>query len=111
MPEGRAFRIKHHGDVSRLFISQEFEEHSGEPKDRVRGKTLGVREVPHRMKGPMDIGTPIHQIKNFFFLGHEFFNLLGHEREKKNRKVCSGGNIMAAGSDVSSAGSLLNVST
>jgi hypothetical protein len=68
--------------VGRLFVPQEFEEHSGEPKDRIRRKALGVREVPHRMIGSMDIGTSVHQIKNFFFLGHASLNLLGHKREK-----------------------------
>jgi hypothetical protein len=82
MPEGGAFCVKHHGDVRRLFVPQEFEEHSGEPKDRIRRKALGVREVPHRMIGSMDVGTSVHQIKNFFFLGHASLNLLGHEREK-----------------------------
>jgi hypothetical protein len=78
-----------------LFVPEEFEEHSGKPEDRIRRKTLGVREVPHRMKGPMDVGAPIHQVKDFFFLGHDSFALLGHEREKKSRQVTSGGKVTA----------------
>jgi hypothetical protein len=43
------------------------------------------------MKGSMDVGAPIHQVKDFFFLDHGSFNLLGHEREKTRRQASSGG--------------------
>jgi hypothetical protein len=81
--------------VRGLFVPEEFEEHSGKPEDRIRRKTLGVRQVPHGMKGSMDVGAPVHQVKDFFFLGHDSLNLLVHEREKKSRQVLSGNKVMA----------------
>jgi hypothetical protein len=46
------------------------------------------------MKGSMDVRAPIHQVKDCFFLAHDSFNLLGHERVKKSRQASSGGKVM-----------------
>ena len=62
MAKCRPFNVKGHGNVCRVMIPQELQEHRRKPVDGVRGKTLGIGKVANGVKGPEKIIASVDEV-------------------------------------------------
>ena len=66
----RPLRVERHGEVVRLLLAHDLQQHRREAVDRVGREALGVREVPDRVERPVDVGVPVDQVEPLALARH-----------------------------------------
>jgi len=64
VPKGRGLGVEGQGQILRLALPEDLEQHIGDAERGIGGKALGVGQAADGVESPVNIGTDVQEIKD-----------------------------------------------